>query len=469
MNVELSQKVVLIFTPIDKKYQDAFTHYAPPLGLVALENFLFCHGITIKILDGSIVYTKEDIISYLLKEKPYYVGQSIQLISYNNSLEIAEIVHSYGGVNVFGGHHATQMAETILYNQRDLVDYVILGDGEEAWYCLLTDKSVKEIPNIAYYVKDRICVNPIHELNLNELPILDYSRIDLKPYKERLAESNYSKGIYKNYLRFYSHKGCGNRIGGEGCIFCGRADRNVRFKTPELYWKDVLHCVNEEKADFIFDVGDDLLYSEKYLLKLFETRPRNIASYDMGVFGRANRVNPHTAYLLHKIGVVNITIGFESGDAEVLKSCNKLFSSPEQNIFATDYLTREGIDVTASYVLGMPGESKQSLKNTLYNAKEVYNMIVRRLGRPPMEMVVNLLEPTPGSPAYKSLVKAYPERYLMKDKLDLEEMQRDYFRYYFGLDTLQKYYKFRELLRKTALEIHSWVGFSDAQGWLANE
>ena len=69
MNVELSQKVVLIFTPIDKKYQDAFTHYAPPLGLVALENFLFCHGITIKILDGSIVYTKEDIISYLLKEK----------------------------------------------------------------------------------------------------------------------------------------------------------------------------------------------------------------------------------------------------------------------------------------------------------------------------------------------------------------------------------------------------------------
>lgn len=48
MNVELSQKVVLIFTPIDKKYQDAFTHYAPPLGLVALENFYFVMGLQLR-------------------------------------------------------------------------------------------------------------------------------------------------------------------------------------------------------------------------------------------------------------------------------------------------------------------------------------------------------------------------------------------------------------------------------------
>jgi len=32
--------VCLIFTPIDIKYKDALTHFVPPLGLVALENYI---------------------------------------------------------------------------------------------------------------------------------------------------------------------------------------------------------------------------------------------------------------------------------------------------------------------------------------------------------------------------------------------------------------------------------------------
>ena len=129
----------------------------------------------------------------------------------------------------------------------------------------------------------------------------------------------------------------------------------------------------------------------------------------------------------------------------------------------------EGIDITASYVLGMPGETKESLANTLQNARSLVDIVKRAYGRPPKELVANLLEPTPGSPAYWNLVKAYPKQYYLKDKLDLENMQRDYFRYYFGLDTLEKYRSFRRLLRDTALEIHSYVSFSDAQGWLASE
>ena len=460
---------LLIFTPIDHKYQDALTHYAPSLGLVALENYLFSYNYRVKIIDGSVCYSKKEIISYLLREKPHFVGQSVQLISYKNALEIARVVHSYGGINILGGHHATQMADAILHNQHDLIDYICTGDGECAWRNLLDGMPPTQIPNLVYYDNGNIRHNPVVELDLCQLPTLDYSRIDLKPYQQKLAESCFSGNTYKNYLRFYSHKGCGNRVGSEGCIFCGRADHNVRFKQPEAYWADVYHCVNEQNADYIFDVGDDFLYSHAYLDRILQTRPDDLKHYDMGVFGRANRVDAYTAGVLRKIGVVDITIGFESGDEQVLNRCNKLFSTPEQNLRAADYLTREGIDITASYVLGMPGETTASLANTIRNAKTVIEMVQARLGRPPKEMVANLLEPTPGSPAFRSLVKAYPEIYALKDELDLEQMQRDYFRYYFGLDTLQKYQEFRKELRKAALEIHGMVEFSDAQGWLNGE
>ena len=75
--------ICLVFTPIDKKYKDALTHYAPPLGLVALANFVHTRNpnVRITILDGSVVSSMEDIFSFIEQEKPDFVGQSVQLIS----------------------------------------------------------------------------------------------------------------------------------------------------------------------------------------------------------------------------------------------------------------------------------------------------------------------------------------------------------------------------------------------------
>ena len=136
----MKKDIVLIFTPIDYRYKDAETHYAPPLGLIAIENYLHTHNRECTILDGSVVYSKKEILDILKKYKPMFVGQSIQLISYKNALEIAEFVHSYGGINIFGGHHATQMSDVIIENKGHFVDYIIQGDGEEAWLKIINEE-----------------------------------------------------------------------------------------------------------------------------------------------------------------------------------------------------------------------------------------------------------------------------------------------------------------------------------------
>lgn len=464
----MKENAVLIFTPIDKKYKDADTHFAPPLGLAALENYLFQYGFNVTIIDGSVKYTFDEIKSILLSSKPMFVGQSLQMLSYNNALEIAGIVHSYGGINVFGGHHATQMCDSIIYNQHDLVDYVVVGDGEEAWRHLISGSPVEEIPNIVYW-KEQVCHNPCQKVDLTKVPQLDYSRIDLTPYKERLASSDFCGNQYSNYLRIYSHKGCGNRKNGNSCIFCGRSDQGIRFKDYSMYWRDIQHCVNDMKGDYIFDVGDDLLFSAQILKEYVSHKPDSINHYEMGVFGRANRVTEETSSLLRELGVVNVTIGFETGDEEVMKRCNKLNSSPAQNMVAADCLTRNGIDITASYVLGMPGENDRSLYNTLKNAEAVADIIMKNLGHMPSELVANLLEPIPGSPAFKEMQRKFPEKYVLKDRLDLEEMQRDYFYTFFDIHTYSDYHLFRKKLIKTAREMHELVSFSDSQGWLNGE
>lgn len=465
----MENEIVLIFTPIDHHYKDADTHYAPPLGLVAIENYLYVHNVESKILDGSVIFSQTEILNILKKTKPKLVGQSVQLISYKNALEIAELVHSYGGINVFGGHHATQMCDAIIKNKGHFIDYVIVGDGEETWLRLSKGENRKDIPNLVYSENGKIHHTDIKNVDLSNIPTLDYNRVDLAPYQKKLALSNFSSNRYTNYLRFYSHKGCGNRQNSNGCVFCGRADIGIRFKNAKKYWEDVLHCINEKRADYLFDVGDDLLYSKDILRQYLFEKPECVGSCDMGVFGRANRVDKISAQMLQKLGVVDVVIGFETGDQDVMRLCNKAASSPEQNIRAAECLTRYGIDITASYVLGLPGETEKSLQNTVNNAKRVCEIITRTLGHPPKELVANLLEPSPGSPAFRKIVNKFPEKYKNKDDLDLEELQRDYFYCYFDITNREEYSSFRKKLRAAAREIHSMVGFSDSQGWLDGE
>lgn len=461
--------IVLIFTPIDYYYKDADTHYAPPLGLVAIENYLYIHNIKATILDGSVVFNQKQILDFLKETKPKFVGQSVQLISYKNALKIAEEVHSYGGINILGGHHATQMSDAIIRNKGDIIDYVIVGDGEEAWLKLAKGEDKRGIPNLVFKKNGEVVHNRVQEMNLSKVPTLDYNRVDLIPYQNKLAMSNFSSNHYTNYLRFYSHKGCGNRCNSNGCIFCGRADSGVRFKSASKYWEDIIHCVNEKEGDYLFDVGDDLLYSKDILRQYLSNKPDNLGKYEMGVFGRANRVDEEMAEMLGHLGVVDVVIGFETGDLDVMKLCNKMGSSPAQNIRAAECLTKHGIDITASYVLGMPGETEKSLYNTINNAKEVCDIITKTLGHPPKELVANLIEPSPGSPAFRKIVERFPEKYKDRDELDLEELQRDYFYCFFDMKDGNMYNSFRKELSRAAREIHSLVEFSDSQGWLSGE
>ncbi|OQW92502.1 MAG: radical SAM protein [Thiotrichaceae bacterium IS1] len=469
----MNKHLCLVFTPIDKIYQDALTHYAPPLGLVALANYVsvVCPDTKVSILDGSVTHTMADIISFIEKEKPDIVGQSVQLISYRYALEIARCARDIGAINVVGGHHASQLADTIASCQEGLLDFVVVGDGEDAITGILKNEPIIQIPNLVFAKSGQIFKTKRSFFDLKNAPPLDYSMIDVAPYQHLLKNSNFNntKNPVSNYIRTYSHKGCGNRGESVGCIFCGRSDMGVRFKEPGSFWKDVEGIINPNETNYVFDVGDDFLYDYNWLATVLSLKPEFRLSIEFGIFGRANRVTQDVAKMLSKLNVSDVVIGFESGDEEVLRKCNKRDTTPETNISAAKLLFSNGIDVCASFVLGLPGETKESLRNTVRCAKKIVELANELLGRPPREMVANLIEPSPGSTAYRKIAKKFPEKYSSSDRISLEELQKDYFRVYFNLETPQAYDEFRTTLAGYSNEIHSLVSFSDSQGWIDKE
>lgn len=465
------KSLFLIFTPIDQRYKDADTHYSPSLTLVSLLNYLTIHfpDLDIKLLDGSIIFTQEEILAEIERSRPDVVAQSIQLISYRNALEIAKLAKKVGATTIVGGHQATQMRREIVKNQAGVIDFVVFGDGEIPLLALLDGSDVDSIPNIAYQSGGRYRENPPFRMPMGLVPVTDYSGIDLTEYRRLLVNSEFNKDASQTFLRIYSHKGCANRGNSTACCFCGRADQGVRLKTPKQYWDDILSVVNQNGADYVFDVGDDLLVSTSWLETLVAARPDNLRPYKVGVFGRANRVTAHKCQLLNRLSVTDVVIGFETGDENVMLNVGKKNTDVDTSVRAARLLFEHGIDVCASFVLGLPGECHRSLDATLHVAEDIVTASFRYRSVAPRELVANLIEPSPGSPVFRATCANFPLKYKGQDQIELSEIQYDYFRTFFGLTKYSEYEDFRGRLRDTALQMHRLVEFSDSQGWSQHE
>ena len=226
------KQVFLVHSPVDSAtYADARQHYAPSGGLIALRTFLgqSCKNVNTELLDGALL-PKSEIIDRIRRERPGVVGQSIQQISYGNALDIATAAKEVGAISVFGGQHATQLADEILANQYTIVDAVIRHDGEIPLALICQGVPVAQVANATYW-DDGVHHNAAVEWNLGIYPAPDYGGVDLKPYIECYTR-RLRLDTPHTFLRTHSHKGCGNRNGTHACYFCGAQIRPSDSKHP---------------------------------------------------------------------------------------------------------------------------------------------------------------------------------------------------------------------------------------------
>jgi radical SAM superfamily enzyme YgiQ (UPF0313 family) len=111
-----------------------------------------------------------------------------------------------------------------------------------------------------------------------------------------------------------------------------------------------------------------------------------------GGYLRADAVAPEDVALLAESGLVFAWCGIESGDPEMLRRMRKR-SDPEAARAAIDALTGAGVDVLATFVLGFPGETRESV-----DASVAFLNRLRRDGRGRIEYLAFPFHVFPASP-----------------------------------------------------------------------
>ncbi len=314
-----------------------------PLALVELASFIkekANHDV--RIYDRNLYLDNMKFIAYLKNFNPDIVGTTCYTSpAIKDIKQIAKIVkENSNSLFIVGGVHATLEPKSLL--DYKYIDYVVRGEGELALLeiCNLVDK--KRINNKEIIKIQNVNLNPLRPLiNLNELPILNYELLEIRKYP---------------VATFCTSRGCPGR-----CRFCYNQGKILRYYNTEKTVETMRRVLDKYKIRE-FTIADDNFAN---LSKRTEIICNFISKYNpiFHIFLRVDQTHDKVMENLKKAGCWSIQFGFESGSQRILDFINKK-TTVEQNANAIKQCKKYGIFVDGSFMVGLPTETIQEVKQT---------------------------------------------------------------------------------------------------------
>lgn len=321
-------KIQLIHPPHFNSTDDRLD---PPLGLLYIGTFLKQGGVDVTINDLS---GAPDLDSIEVGYADMY-GITVYCATLPVVLDIIRKCKDKnpGCKIVLGGAHMTARPDTF----KDLVDHAIVGYGEHPMLMLA------EGEHLPHTIQGGTLLEPM---------AVDWSLVDINSYSREIDG-------HKS-LPILTSRGCPYE-----CAFCGlnamhAICRSVKFTTAY----NVIDAIKEIK-----DLGIGALNIQDDIFTLKRTRLKHIldgiAKLDMPFrcMGRAGYDTEETYKMLADAGCTGVAWGIESGSQYMLDRMNKA-TKVEDNYNVIEWCKKYGMDARAFFIIGFPGETKETLEET---------------------------------------------------------------------------------------------------------
>ena len=331
------------------------------MGLAYIAGVLEHSGNEVDVLDLLVSKYSKDKIKRKLKESQTDI---VAMTSVTMNYPIASGILNYcksvnkDVVTVIGGPHVTfRPVETL--NEAPWIDIVVRGEGEQTMLDIVSGKKLDQIDGIAFRSgSDGTKLTGERRLieNLDELPL---------PARHLFPLS-----------RYHALASPGSLITGRGCpftcIFCvgsKMGGRRARYRNPKLVADEIEQCLAYGFEEV--NLEDDLFtLNHKHLYAICDEIINRGLRFNWRAFSRVDTVNPEVVQKLKKAGCIGFCYGIESGNQQIVDKVKKritLARAREAVRMAKD----AGISVQASFILGLPGETKETLLQTLQFGQEL--------------------------------------------------------------------------------------------------
>ncbi|RDY33019.1 B12-binding domain-containing radical SAM protein [Lachnotalea glycerini] len=368
------------------KIQPALFDQFDSIGLLALASYLKSKGYIVEVLHLAKAlrngYTVEQVINKIKERKPVLFGIGNMWVHQSvGMLETAKLIRNiYGDIPiVIGGQHASFFAQDIVRGYFDIIDGVIVGEGEETLHELVrsvenTGKLDRDIAGYMTYDEDmnQVSFKPREvKLKLDDLPFMSHSVVwpKIKPAKGDIIPFAAALDTVRG--------GCPQQ-----CAYCleaddiGRLGRRKRdFHSPEYLVEQLKIYLKEGKTNILIQ---DSFYANgnKPIEKYVELVKKNNLKMDaMHFFIEPGYVNSDIFEVLESFPAKKVAVdyGIETGSEKVAKNMNR-YHNMDKIYSDVEILGKTKTLSTAWWLISLPGETKEDVRLTEEAIKETTKM-----------------------------------------------------------------------------------------------
>jgi len=342
-----------------------------PIWLAYTTGVLEKEGFKVKLIDAPARgYDLSETLNFVKKFSPDIVVIDTSTPSIHNDVKVAEAVKDTTDsfVILVGTHVSALPKETLRMSKKiDAVarheyDYTIL----EVAKVLESGKNLSRVKGITYKKGRKIIQNPMRPLidNLDEIPFI--SRV----YKRHLVIEDYFYAANLHpVITILSGRGCIFR-----CSFCVwpqvLSGHKYRFRSVVNIVDELEYIKNEfPKVKEIFFEDDTLTVNKKRCRDLSEEIIRRKLDIAWACNSRAD-VDLVTLKWMKKAGCRLLCVGYESGSQEILNKVHKGTTLKKIREFTRNTKKAE-IMVHGCFILGLPYDTKETIRQTIEFAKEL--------------------------------------------------------------------------------------------------
>ncbi len=305
----------------------------------------------------------------------------------NDALLTQSLKQAYPEIMVgMVGPHPTVLPDETL-NACPCLDFVTRGEFDLTVRDIAEGRDLSEISGLCFKNNGSVVHNRDRDLimDMDTLPsVLDVYKRDLK------IEKYFIGYLLHPYLSVYTGRGCPGQ-----CTFClwpqtiggnkyrTRSVKNVADEMARA--KDMFPQVKE----YFFD---DDTFTAKFSRAEDIAKEMNRLGLTWSCSSRAN-VPEKTLEMLKDNGLRCVMVGIESGNDDILKSIKKGVTTSQIRTFMKA-CRKLKIITHATFVVGLPGETKQTIRQTIDFAK----------GIDPDTIQVSISSPYPGTELYNEAV-----------------------------------------------------------------
>ena len=355
----------------------------PPLGLGYLAAVLEQDGHWTAIFDLGLEPDTplDEAVEAIVAFRPDLVGFTAMTHNYASAAETMTLLKERLDCPiVLGGPHATLFPEELVADPA--VDYVIVGEGEETLRELarilelwLLPEGSRRPPAAAlaaiqglvwthngFRGRREIERNPERPLikDLDALPFPARKKFALERYTLQAPTGEPMATVL-------SSRGCPFN-----CSYCfkGIVGRTYRQRSPENVLQELRLLVDHYGYRHIYFIDDLFAYDQERLTALCEEILAEGLDIRWQCLARVDRVTPEVLRLMYRAGCREVHYGIESGNPEILRRIGKAITL-DQVRQAVTWTAEAGILVKGYFMLGLPGDTAETMQQTIDFASEL--------------------------------------------------------------------------------------------------